>query len=1082
MAESLSTFRRACSAAHSVSASVALALLLWSGLIVTAVGQQEIPGEALDALAQYQVLSAVELDARLTDLGYTPSGDLELWRGYPPVRKLESAFLAAEESASGGGQAFLALLSRALAQEYEGVRHEPALASYLSGDAPQAVAFASREPVPAQATVVDDRARKAIMTLAWYAGDSPSFGGTEGVLLWHFRIAEDRAYEILRTSATATEALNRAYAEVTDSLSTEVASQRLSTLIRDVESVYSAARDEEAFAPFRTARSGSDAVRTVRLSAAGAEEIAAADRTASVAARRATAAARYGRFLADNYGQAGTRAFGRMVSRSGGFGGVIFGAEVRDVMPPGNTIERAIWSPGLAEGWGRLLVTFSDATAGSYGPVRESDIRAARELAGVDGELLDPEEGVGLVSLHDGTPYWQLDARVVRNEGRHFEVIVHPALVDHPVGRSAAIVDALPVGDELVSLLDRHVPSSTGRIADMLDKLRSGGTWKFTDRPTWVGVSGSLVQVWTSPNRPSAGDNRFLSVRSFSGVDSYVQTWEFLGEAGEPVTFDLESSDFDATLSLAGPGLQSVLSDDDGGDGTDARLEVTPPRTAVYRVMVSSFGGGTGEYRLTATTNADPVAVETIALGDSATGSIGSNQRTRAWSFAGRRGEAVTFDLRSTEFDAYLRVAGPGLTEPLFDDDSGGGTNARVSFVLPQTGEYTVVASSFGDEGGGAFTLRVRGAAEDEVGLGQDSTLRSRVAELDTEGRVIELGATEGGVLRSERPEQAWEFTSEEGQTVTFELQSGDFDAYLLVAGPGLEVVLSDDDSGLGTDARVELVAPNGGTYKIVAGSFGGVGQGDYTLIARDGVETEPVEWPPTQGRSIGVDSTEGGVLTEADAWDLGPSLEAEDDFDALFGGIASASEDFERLNDFAQAFAVVRWVSGHGAEWIGWPATGTWTEEDSSEVRRHVPAWLAVTDSGLVDVSGRRGGDYLLDVLSEMAPKGVGTSGVVSSRTNREGYRWESGVGGLESLVEVWMMDVMDGMTLAARVSSDEVEALGLRIVGPGVYTTEIGFMENGEEVAVELEGVTGGLHYVVVEDLLGSVGGYELRVTTRD
>ena len=64
-----------------------------------------------------------------------------------------------------------------------------------------------------------------------------------------------------------------------------------------------------------------------------------------------------------------------------------------------------------------------------------------------------------------------------------------------------------------------------------------------------------------------------------------------------------------------------------------------------------------------------------------------------------------TIELRSTDFDPYLIVAGWSLVE---DDDSGGGRNARVTieFFLPFPTTIVVTSARKGESG--SYTLRVR--------------------------------------------------------------------------------------------------------------------------------------------------------------------------------------------------------------------------------------------------------------------------------------------------------------------------------------------------------------------------------------
>jgi serine protease Do len=79
------------------------------------------------------------------------------------------------------------------------------------------------------------------------------------------------------------------------------------------------------------------------------------------------------------------------------------------------------------------------------------------------------------------------------------------------------------------------------------------------------------------------------------------------------------------------------------------------------------------------------------------------------WGFEATAGQRVTIDLMSDDFDTYLYVTGPGLEEPLSDDDGGDDTDSSLVVTFPQTGTYRIVPSSFGSDGSGDFTLTVSG-------------------------------------------------------------------------------------------------------------------------------------------------------------------------------------------------------------------------------------------------------------------------------------------------------------------------------------------------------------------------------------
>ncbi len=97
-----------------------------------------------------------------------------------------------------------------------------------------------------------------------------------------------------------------------------------------------------------------------------------------------------------------------------------------------------------------------------------------------------------------------------------------------------------------------------------------------------------------------------------------------------------------------------------------------------------------------------------------------------------------------------------------------------------------------------------------------------------------------------------------EADEIVITLRSSDFDSYLYLYD-GEQLLAEDDDSGSGTDARIErLLAP--GRYQVVVSSFGGQGVGLYALnVAR--AERLPV----VDGGTIAPPATVAGTLTRQD-------------------------------------------------------------------------------------------------------------------------------------------------------------------------------------------------------------------------
>lgn len=198
-----------------------------------------------------------------------------------------------------------------------------------------------------------------------------------------------------------------------------------------------------------------------------------------------------------------------------------------------------------------------------------------------------------------------------------------------------------------------------------------------------------------------------------------AEAWALVGRPGERVVVLLQSDDFDAYLYMTGPGLDGVLTDDDSGGSLDSRLEVTLPTAGPYRVVAAALSsGGSGAYTVRVEAPVDLMTLSTdgrtIDLGQSVAGQLRDDdpvlvdgRRGQLWEYAGTAGQRIVIDLVADDFDAYLYLIGPGISEPISDDDGGGDLNSRIETTLPETGTYRIITSSL-SSGTGVFTLSVR--------------------------------------------------------------------------------------------------------------------------------------------------------------------------------------------------------------------------------------------------------------------------------------------------------------------------------------------------------------------------------------
>lgn len=78
----------------------------------------------------------------------------------------------------------------------------------------------------------------------------------------------------------------------------------------------------------------------------------------------------------------------------------------------------------------------------------------------------------------------------------------------------------------------------------------------------------------------------------------------------------------------------------------------------------------------------------------------------------GEAGQRVVLEWHSADFDAFLIVFNDRGELAALDDDSAGGTNARVEMTFPVAGTYFVVVNAYWPASGGSYFLPLSDAAE----------------------------------------------------------------------------------------------------------------------------------------------------------------------------------------------------------------------------------------------------------------------------------------------------------------------------------------------------------------------------------
>lgn len=188
------------------------------------------------------------------------------------------------------------------------------------------------------------------------------------------------------------------------------------------------------------------------------------------------------------------------------------------------------------------------------------------------------------------------------------------------------------------------------------------------------------------------------------------------------------------------------------------------------------------------------------------------------YSFQGTRGQKLTLTLVSDEFDTYLTLFDPGGEAVAQNDDvSEGSNNSYISTTLTQDGTYTVFANAYDQTGSGRYALSVIPSPTNGFILQNSGTL-------DTG----ELVLTDGSAY------DKYFFEGRRGQAVTIDMNSTDFDTYLVLLDPAYEKIAENDDiSPSNINSQITTILPSDGIYTIWANGYDSNEQGQYSITAR---------------------------------------------------------------------------------------------------------------------------------------------------------------------------------------------------------------------------------------------------------
>ena len=507
--------------------------------------------------------------------------------------------------------------------------------------------------------------------------------------------------------------------------------------------------------------------------------------------------------------------------------------QVRDTSP--QTAQQETENSPPAFGQASYEFTLAENTDGSANRVSLGTVMAS-----------DPDDDPVVYSIEGGNESGSFEIHAVRGElfyvgtGEDYEA--GAAQFDLTIRASDGILTA----DAAVSVA----------IADP-EHLQSGSEPRGEDIPPNTSTSG-----WVAVGGTATGNigSVFQSVGQSYG-DTYDQDW-FAVElvAGRAYIIDLRgSATSDGTLNdprLAGivrPGgstnwglIDWGLSDDDGGEGYNSRLNFTPTESGTHYIIAGGGYGEPGTYEVEVRDTSPQTVQQETVNGPPAFGQA-SYEFTLAENTDGAANRVSLGAVMATDPDnnavAYIIRGGNALG--LFEIDA-------------QTGELFYVGPGEDYEAGGVqFDLEIRASdgtltadaavsvaitdvPEQTIVVPADSVSEPNGGDLpsntSTIGGVAVDGTATGRIDRSgDRDWFAVELVA--GGTYTFDLRGSETsdgtlnDPYFRGIHDAEGTLISgtaDNDGGEGNNSRVTFTASETGTYYIAAGAYSG--RGTYEL------------------------------------------------------------------------------------------------------------------------------------------------------------------------------------------------------------------------------------------------------------
>lgn len=810
---------------------------------------------ALDRAATYLAEQPGLETHLLQSVGYEHPGITdEVWRQMAPVHRLEAAYLSAEANAAGSGERMLALMSRAMAQQFEGARYDTVLRPYVQQSVPatserlQFATLTDKKLAELRANM-SVRARGVIERMSLYA--ETTCLGPYQILTSYFGLEEVATRHVLNTTRTTNEALASALLLVPEGQRDEA----MRRLVRDLDAISETARRDVTFerwrtrtedraspeAPFRWTRGNSPGGWSPKLGpdrpppdspkpgpsndpppkpnlgggGGGVALTPAAQKSWTEFRTR-----EYKSFMRINYPR--PVQFKTMIRRPGGFGGIILGNDVTG--EPAAKVSGLRWRNGPTEvGALTCLVNNKEHVLEKVHP---EIAYAAHDLvfnAGAFERQADKTiAGVGLVGIADQSEYFDCGPTGFVHQGRRCYFVVHPAIAQFRLGWSLTLCDAY-FFPELRPILTGRIRQSQPKEADAFEGFfkqaaRGWDTYKYFDVPLEIRARDGKIQV----TRQDGADKFGADIRDSCFFTLFLHKFGALGNAKD------EFWDTDAEFYPRVPALLKASQDHEQLNElirVVAFLRWARERGASFvdPVTAPPFSPQTGSIIITK----QGVTPAPIAKPSEARAELRQKVEKRLAGMAVAGSPAVR--QMSQNYETFAR-------EEWLNFYKGANADLKVTVLNMAKSMHAKVDAIVTGAGLASQDANYWADLQDKlIDFHLVELLSSQRQPTPTSLETLSSAKLFAGHFAGAEKEHIVKMTR--GSFYQADLISTDFDAFLNLRSQSSTKLKDNDDGGEGRNARLYFVPSEDGDYRFGATSYMGLGQGDYRLYVQ--------EWSP---------------------------------------------------------------------------------------------------------------------------------------------------------------------------------------------------------------------------------------------